>query len=195
MASHTPFVSMGAYWSEKKSFVGVDLRAGADEAMIHLLSTGRKRIAFMAPHNSGLLTSGVRYEAYAEAMAAAGFETMTVGSDSGQFGDIRTSIRDMLDSGLRPEAILCLSDDIALAVSFAFQQFGVKPGADIALVGFDGLEETEHCPVPITTVRQPREEMCELTFSFLRDQMEDPTAPLQQRILKPELMIRESTSC
>lgn len=193
MASHTPFVSMGAYWSEKKSYVGVDLRAGAREAMAHLLETGRRKIAYMAPINSGLLTFGPRYEAYLEAMRESGNEPMTIGSETGTLTAVREAIEKVLDSPSRPEAILCMSDDVALAVTFAFQQLGIKTGSDIALVGFDGLHETEHCPCPITTVRQPVEEMCELTYDFLRAQMEDPTTPLQQKILKPTLVIRESS--
>jgi len=192
-ASSTPFVSMGAYWSEKKSFVGVDLRAGTRDAMSHLFETGRRRIAYMAPINSGLLTFGVRYDTYRETMEEAGLEPVTVGSESGDLFSVRTTIKEMVTSPNSPEAILCMNDDLALATAFAFQQIGVTPGHDIALVGFDGLEETEHCPCPITTVRQPIEEMCEVTFSFLRGQMEDPTAPLQQQVLKPTLIVRESS--
>ena len=66
-------------------------------------------------------------------------------------------------------------------------------GGDMAILGFDGIEETEDCPCPITTVRQPIEEMCRLTYEFLKAQMEDPSAPIQQQVLKPTLIIRSST--
>jgi hypothetical protein len=37
------------------------------------------------------------------------------------------------------------------------------------------------------------EEMCSLTYQFLKAQMEDPAAPLQQKLLKPQLVIRDSS--
>ncbi len=190
IAPKIPFVSMGAYWSEKKSFVGVDLSQGAREAMTHLLSTGRREIAYMAPWNSDLLTSGPRFEIFAQMMEAAGLQPQVISVQAVNPVLVGESLA-ALDK--LPEAILCMNDDLALAASVALGRLGARVGADVALVGFDGLEETEHCPIPITTVRQPIEEMCSLTFEFLKSQMEDPSAPLRQQILKPTLVIRGST--
>ncbi|AIE83741.1 LacI family DNA-binding transcriptional regulator [Fimbriimonas ginsengisoli] len=193
LAPNIPFVSMGAYWSEAQSFVGVDLRAGADEAMEHLLSTGRRRISYMAPWTSDLIDSGPRYEAYIGKMGAAGLPTSTIAFERVSYALIKEALVQRHDAGTLPEAILCMNDDVAIAASYVLEGLGVKTGQDVALVGFDGIEETEHCPCPITTVRQPVEEMCSLTYQFLQSQMNDSTAPPRQRILKPELVIREST--
>lgn len=193
IAPRTPFVSMGAYWSEAKSYVGVDLRAGADAAMAHLLETGRRRIAYMAPFNSDLISSGPRFEAYAERMAGAGLPQRIVPVDNTTLNKVRERLSDVFAQADRPDAILCMNDDLAIAASFALPGLGIRPGGDVALVGFDGIEETEHCPVPITTVRQPIEPMCRLTLEILQDQMRDPEAPLQQRLFVPELVIRESS--
>jgi len=193
LAPGIPFVSMGAYWSEEQSFVGVDLRAGADEAMAHLLSTGRKRVAYMAPWTSELIDSGPRYDAYTTKMEEAGLSPHTIAIESVSFSPVKEALLREHERGCLPDAILCMNDDIAIAVSYVLQGLGLKVGDDIALVGFDGIEEAEHCLCPITTVRQPIEEMCQLTYRFLKAQMDNPDAPLQQRILKPELVIREST--
>lgn len=192
LAPETPFVSMGAYWSEEKSFVGIDLGAGAEAAMDHLISTGRRRIAYMAPWNSDLLTSGPRFEAYGSRMAGAGLQSETISIQEVKIGSVKETLVESFRDSM-PDAILCMNDDLAIATSFALQRLGIHAGEDIALVGFDGIEETEHCPVPITTVRQPIEEMCGLTWDFLRAQMEDPTGSPQQRLLKPELIIRDSS--
>ncbi|RYG45221.1 LacI family transcriptional regulator [bacterium] len=192
LAPETPFVSMGAYWSEEKSFVGIDLGAGAEAAMDHLISTGRRRIAYMAPWNSDLLSSGPRYDAYRHRMESAGFPLETISIQEVNIGSVKETLTESFRDSM-PDAILCMNDDLAIATAFSLQRLGIAAGQDIALVGFDGIEETEHCPVPITTVRQPIEEMCGLTWEFLRTQMEDPTAPPRQRLLKPELVIRESS--
>jgi LacI family transcriptional regulator len=194
LAPTTPFVSMGAYWSESKSFVGVDLKAGAEEAMDHLLSTGRKKIAFMAPFDSGLLNSGVRYDAYHSKMEAAGLEPRTIAVEREALEPVMATLNGLILDRDEPDALLCMNDDLALAASFAMDRLGLRPGRDIAIVGFDGIQETSHCPCPITTVQQPIDEMCALTFQFLKTQMENPEAPLQQKILKPHLIVRESTT-
>ena len=193
LAPNVPFVSMGAYWSEAQCFVGVDLRYGADLAMEHLIASGRRRIAYLAPEESDLVATGPRYEAFCDRMNGEGLEAPTIASPKMVLSSVRETLRETFSMPNAPEAILCMNDDIAIAAAFALESLGIKVGQDVALVGFDGIEETEHCPCPITTVRQPVEEMCSLTWQFLKDQMEDPSGPLQQRILKPELVIRESS--
>ncbi len=193
LAPNMPFVSMGAYWSEAQSFVGVDLRSGAEDAMDHLFSTGRKRIAYMAPWNSDLIGTGPRYEVYISKMKEAGLEPKIISASSVQLAGVTESLSRHFQEFAEPEAILCMNDDLAISSAFALQRLGRRVGEDVALVGFDGLEETEQCPVPLTTVRQPMEEMCALTYEFLQAQLKDPSAPLQQRILKAQLVVREST--
>lgn len=194
LAPKVPFVSMGAYWSAKKSYVGVDLRQGADAAMTHLLSTGRRKIAYMAPTSSDLFDAGPRFDGYSEAMSSHGLERQFISVESFSYKQIKDALEYLVQSNNLPEAILCLNDEAALAASQVLQGFGVKVGSDIALVGFDGIEETEHASVPITTVRQPYEEMCRLAWEFLQSQINDPAEPPRQQILVPNLIIRESSA-
>ncbi len=190
LAPATPFVSMGAYWSEAQSFVGVDLRAGADVAMDHLLASGRRRIAHMAPWTSELIDSGPRHDAYQAKMAAAGLAPQVIGIERDSFGAVKEVL---LGLDTLPEAILCMNDDLAIASAYVLQGMGVEVGRDVLLVGFDGIEETAHVPIPITTVRQPIHEMCSLAWQFLKAQIDDPAAGLQQRVLTPELIVRASS--
>ncbi len=193
LAPSLPFVSMGAYWSEAKSYVGVDLRAGADMAMDHLLATGRKRIAYLAPANSDTLYIGARAESYAQKVQEAGLPSLTIATEAVNLASIKKALMPLAANKNLPDAILCMNDDIAIAAEFVLRQMGIQIGADVALVGFDGLEETEQTPCPITTVRQPIEGMCELAWKFLRAQMEGSVSETQQAILKPTLVIRDSS--
>jgi DNA-binding LacI/PurR family transcriptional regulator len=193
LAPAIPFVSMGAYWSELRSYVGIDLRKGADLAMEHVLSTGRRKVAYVAPWTSDLIDSGPRFESYRDAMRSAGLEPHTVGVESDIFEHIKTALDQLLDSGKIPDALVCMNDELAVAAEAVLQGRGLKVGEDVAIIGFDGIAETAHCPVPITTVRQPIEEMCALAWSFMKGQMEQPSAKLRQAILVPELIVREST--
>jgi LacI family transcriptional regulator len=161
--------------------------------MAHLISTGRRRIAYMAPWNSDLLTSGPRHDVYHHRMREAGLPTQTISAQAVTIEGVKEPLQEILAAGAMPDAILCMNDDLALASSLALSQLGLRVGDDVGLVGFDGIEETGESPCPITTVRQPIEEMVALTFDFLKSQMVDPSAPIQQKVLKPTLVIRRST--
>ena len=193
LAPNIPFVSMGAYWSELKSYVGVDLRKGADLAMDHLLSIGRRDIAYVAPWTSELIDSGPRFEAYHSAMRAAGLAPRTIPVESDTYAHVKAALDEIIGKHELPDSLLCMNDETAVAAEAILNYHGVKVGQDIAIVGFDGIAETAYCPVPITTVRQPIDEMCSVAWSFLKAQMDDPGRGLHQRVLIPELVIREST--
>jgi len=193
IAPGIPIVSMGAYWSEATSYVAVDLKSGAYEAMDHLLGTGRRKIAYMAPWCSDLLSGGDRFEAYRERMTDAGHPTEIISARGITAAEVQETLLAQYGSGKLPEAILCMNDDLAIAASVAISNLGARPGHDVGLVGFDGIAETELLACPITTVAQPIKEMCSFATSFLRAQMDDPRAPRQQKILKPNLIIRDST--
>jgi len=194
LAPNIPFVAMGAYWSEGKSYVGVDLKAGSQLAMDHLVSTGRRKIAYFAPATSDLRAAGPRYTGYLEGMDAAGFERQTLLPKTFSYRDIAECLTAYHEMNRLPEALLCMNDEGALICAQVLSRLGLKVGQDIALVGFDGIEETEYAPIPVTTVAQPHEEMCRLALDFLNAQMNDPTAPVQQRLLTPELIVRESSA-
>jgi LacI family transcriptional regulator len=161
--------------------------------MRHLFDTGRTNIAYVAPWTSDLIDSGPRYEAYRDCMADAGHESRTIGVERVTFHHIQEVMQRAVADGDLPEALFCMNDEIAIATATVLQNNGVRVGDDVAIVGFDGIEETEYCPVPITTVRQPIEEMCSLTWQYLHAQMEDPASEPQQTILIPQLVVREST--
>jgi LacI family transcriptional regulator len=161
--------------------------------MEHLISTGRRRIAYMAPWNSDLLTSGPRHSAYQRLMRDAGMPAQVISARAVSIAGVGESLQEVLANGKVPDAILCMNDDLALASSMALGKLGLLTGDDVALIGFDGIEETGESPCPITTVRQPIEEMVALTFDFLKAQMAEPSAPIQQKVLKPTLVIRRST--
>ena len=125
LAPNKPFVSMGAYWSELMSYVGIDLHRGAVLAMEHLLSTGRTRIAYMAPWTSDLIDSGPRFDAYRETMTAAGLSTRTVGVETVTYQHIKVAIDELVAKGDVPEALLCMNDETAIAAATILQDLWV----------------------------------------------------------------------
>ena len=192
-----PFVSMGAFWIPSKSYVAIDLQSGAEDAMDHLLSTGRKSIAYLAPVGLPFIYEEQRYLGYLRKMESANLKPTTIEvaeAPSMRIASIQEKLSERLAAGTLPDALLCFFDDIAVDAVEALQLIGLNPGRDVAVVGFNGNEGLDRGPFPITTVRQPVEEMCALAFKFLRNQMDDPAIPIQRATLKPTLVIRKSST-
>lgn len=187
------FVSMGAFWDERISYVGVDLHAGAVAAMEHLVTTGRKRIAFLLPNADDQSPAMSRFSAYAAVMDRSGQQRRTILVDQISVGAAAEAVAEHLGKAPDIDAILCLSDDLALGAYHGIERAGRRVGRDVALVGCDGIEETEHVGCPITTIRQPVEQMCSLAWQFLQERVDNPTCPLRQVILQPALIVRASS--
>jgi DNA-binding LacI/PurR family transcriptional regulator len=189
----TPFVGMGAYWSEATNYVGVDLRSGATEAMQHLIDTGRRRIAYFYLRPPDPLARESRFDAYVSAMEAAGLEPIFIPATDLNFETASQTLQRHLESGPLPDAVFCFNDDLALTAYWTLQRLGIKVGADVAIVGCDGIDELRHIALPISTIEQPIDQMCSLAWDILQAHIADPEAPIQQTVLKPKLIIRESS--
>jgi len=92
-----------------------------------------------------------------------------------------------------PDGLMCYNDSLAMGAQSALLRHGVKIPDDTALVGFDGLDFTEFLPVPLTTVQSPISDMCERALGFILNRIEDHCTPLQQTVIRPKLLIRESS--
>lgn len=197
LAPNLPFVSMGAFWAEEKSYVGVDLQWGAQEAVRHLLERGRRRIAYLAPQGTMFVSEGTRYEGYRDAIHEAGFEPWTIAVDdspSKRVQAIYETLKRCQREGTMPDAMVCFYDDMATDSVYALEMLGLKAGRDVALVGFNGTIGLDRGPCPISTVSQPAQAMCRRALEFLQHQIEDPEAPIEQCMIRPELIIRDSSS-
>lgn len=188
----TPNVSMGAYYLESAHFVGVDLNDGAREAMLHLLGSGCRRVAYLVPE-VGSSTGDARYDAYTGAVEEAGQRPEYIVTRDYSRRSAREALGQYVDAHGCPDGIFCRNDDMAIGAYRALRDRGVSIPGDVALVGCDGIEDTEYLDTPLTTIRQPVEEMCATAWDFLQRCMDDPGIPLQQCLLKPSLVVRESS--
>jgi LacI family transcriptional regulator len=193
-AKGVPLVSLGTYGSKAMDHVQVDLQAGTAEVMAHLIGAGFRRIAHAtfvkknSPHEH-------RRAGYSEAMQAAGLkpEFIHYPLTERQRPVARQLIQDYLVAHGKPEAIFCHSDDVALGIYRGLCDAGVVIPEEIALVGCDGIEDTEYLECPLTTLVQPVAEMCARAWLFLQQRLEDPSLPVQHAVFAPKLAIRESS--
>jgi LacI family transcriptional regulator len=93
----------------------------------------------------------------------------------------------------RPTAIAAVSDTIAMALINGLLDHGVRVPEDISVVGFDGAEETRFFRPALTTVRQPAPELAQAACEILLESIRTKTLPNKQRLITPELVVRDST--
>jgi DNA-binding LacI/PurR family transcriptional regulator len=92
-----------------------------------------------------------------------------------------------------PEALFCHSDDVALGVYRGLCDLKIRVPEEVALVGCDGIQDTEYLECPLTTLVQPVAEMCATAWKFLARRLENPGIARQKAVLKPVLAVRESS--
>lgn len=195
VARQVPAISIGAHRPEKIDFVQVDLLAGTNEVMRHLLGSGFRRIVHATFEQEEERGTG-RRSGYARAMQKAGLkpEFFYYPLSEEQRATVRVSVQEYIQNNGCPEAIFCHSDDVALGIYRGLCDLGLRIPEDIALVGCDGIQDTEYLECPITTLVQPVAEMCSTAWKFLIQRLERPAMKRQSAVVKPELAIRESTT-
>ncbi|MGP4023490.1 LacI family DNA-binding transcriptional regulator [Actinomadura sp. 3N407] len=172
------------------SYVDVDNRSGAREAVGHLISGGRRRIATIAgPQDMGV---GIdRLAGYREALAAAGLREYVEYGDFGEASGIAAAEK-LLAAEPALDAVFAADDPMALGALRVLHRHGRHIPDDVAVIGFDDSAAAPLADPPLSTVHQSPEEMglemARLLVSRIRGEtVEDPVV-----ILRPHLVIRES---
>ena len=92
-----------------------------------------------------------------------------------------------------PEALFCHSDDVAVGIYRGLCDLKLRVPEEVALVGCDGIQDTEYLECPLTTLVQPVAKMCSKAWQFLVRRLEKPGTHRQSAVFKPVLAVREST--
>ncbi|WP_406248669.1 LacI family DNA-binding transcriptional regulator [Microbacterium sp. M] len=127
----------------------------------YLLKTGRRRIAVVGAHEGEVIGSAaLRLQGYREALADAGiaYDDSIVGYTTlWHRANGADSMRELLGRGVEFDAVFGLNDTLALGAMRVLQESGRRVPDDVAVVGFDGLDEAEYSIPSLTTVDPGRE--------------------------------------
>ena len=181
------------------SIVTIDNYAGGRMATEHLLSLGRKRIG----HIAGPLDwweARQRKQAWEDALAEAGIKAnkrmWVEGNWSPKSGKL--AIQHLLETFSKMNAIFVGNDQMALSVLQTACERGIRVPDDLAVIGFDGIPESEFFSPPLSTIYQNQDELGRTAVQELirlvdqKLQDENPIQP-EQISLKSELIVRKST--
>jgi LacI family xylobiose transport system transcriptional regulator len=177
------------------STVGATNWSGGVMATTHLLELGHERIGFIGGPLDTQCTLD-RYEGYLAAHRTFGVEPR---AGLALFGDFllsggRTRGAALLDLDERPTAIFAGSDLQAAGVYQAAAERGIRIPEDLSIVGFDDAPLCETMAPPLTTVRQPLDEMANEAVRLITEELTHPRGATGTRIeLATTLVVRGST--
>ncbi len=101
--------------------------------------------------------------------------------------------RQLLDLPDPPTAIVTVNDLLALGAMRAAQEHGLVVGQDISITGFDDILLAEYAHPPLTTVRQPGRQIGVMLAQMLIREIRGDSFAKNKIILKPKLIVRQST--
>jgi LacI family transcriptional regulator len=177
--------------------VAVDDVLGGRLAVDHLLDLGHDRIAFVGgPQRIGQVRD--RREGAGLALECAGrspddllvVETAALTVSEGNEAGAR--IAGTASKG-RATAAFCANDLLALGLLQHCVSLGIRVPEDLAIVGYDDIIFAAAAAVPLTSVRQPRQQLGRTAAQLLLDEAGNPQHEHQQVLFTPELVVRAST--
>lgn len=160
----------------------------------HLITTGRKRIAFIAgPQN--LYNSRKRLEGYKEALKKYNLtiDDQLIVYSNYEGENVKTYTKSLLDLNPPVDAIFAINDRSAIEMIHLIKQRQLTVPGDIAVVGFNNERFAAFFDPPLSSVDHPAFEMGKAATELLLQHIEDDQLPAQKRVLKSDLVIRESS--
>jgi DNA-binding LacI/PurR family transcriptional regulator len=194
----TPMVLLGERIHDGPAdHVAIDNVAAAKAATAHLVGLGRRRIAAIGDQRDVPGTAWLRLAGFTEALGEAGLtldQRLVMPAPSYHRQDGAEAMTRLLDLEPPPDAVFCFNDLMAFGAIRAILSRGLRVPGDVAVVGFDDLEEGRFSTPTLTTISPDKQQIARLAVSLLHERLgngrELPPRELQADF---SLVVREST--
>jgi DNA-binding LacI/PurR family transcriptional regulator len=156
--------------------VHIDNVAAARQGTAHLIGLGRRRLGAIGLQDDPILQTGhQRAEGFQQALADAG-----LGADPAFLRHVRSydradgfaAMTALLDLPEPPDAVLCFNDMLAVGALRACLTRGVRVPEDVALLGFDDVEEVRYATPSLSSVRPDRDAIARVAVGRLVARLE-----------------------
>lgn len=165
----------------------------------HLLDLGRRRIAVIGAYPGEVMgTATLRLNGYLAAIDAAGIERDDALIATPGLWWHRTegaqAMQQLLESGTDIDAVFGFNDTLALGALHVLLRSGLRVPEDVAVVGFDNIEETRFSMPPLTSVEPGRVQIARTAVDLLAEKI-GRERPTEHREIYADfrLEVREST--
>ena len=191
----TPIVLCGSSGNKEFdiSYVKCDNRIGSYNAISHLISIGRRKIGCLFPAVTHEQFES-RMFGYKDALYYHGipFNESLIKVCRSDANSIINATKELLEQQ-NPDSIFCLYDYAAISVMRAILSTGRRIPDDIALIGYDNIQISECLPIPLSTIDTHGYEVGQKAAKILINEITNPDTTCQQIVIKPDLVVRDST--
>jgi alanine racemase len=200
--SGLPIVFVDTVGLANDASIGVDDEAGAQAAAEHLVGLGHREFVVIAmeppmPFDQSAPDSVItrRLAGYRRGLTGGGIDLTDdrIVSGPSTVSGGAVAFRRAWQDGLRPSAVLAMSDALAIGVLRAADDLGIRVPEALSVVGFDDVEMAAFVNPPLTTVHQPVRRKGEEAVRLLLGVIEQRVPGSEQRRLDTHLVVRAST--
>lgn len=174
----------------------VDYEEGIEQAILHLVALGHRRIAFISG-KTDIRSSRRRLEAFQRSMKQLfpdAPELVFYGNFKIEGGRRAAHEIIMTQAGNLPTAVVAANDLTAIGAISEFEAAGLKVPADISVVGFDDIDFATLTKPALTTVNLPRNELGRRAVEMLLKSLDSPQTEGAEVRIPTNLIIRQSTA-
>jgi len=169
--------------------VSLDNRRAGYVMTDHLIRQGAKRVGFFALEGSAE-TVDDRIAGYREALYASGMpldRELVLRADPADAATLSSRL-----AAKEIDALLCANDLTAAHVMRTLLGLGLRIPDDIRIAGIDDVRYAELLPVPLTTLRQPCQDIGATAIATMLDRISNPHLPARSVLLNGSLVVRQS---
>jgi DNA-binding LacI/PurR family transcriptional regulator len=193
-----PFVLLENVRGIQANVVAIDNIRAIKKAVKYLIDSGHKKIVhFAGPPPSSHTQERIEGFRHAFSERTLVFNNDMIVPIGSQYEESRAKTIEYFKDKKKqdyPTAIVCFNDQQALAVMTVLRELNIRVPDDISIVGNDDIYYAQIYPVPLTTIRAPKEEIGIKAAEILIRNIEANTLlPTEKVILDTEFIIREST--
>jgi LacI family transcriptional regulator len=193
--SGTPVVSTGFYLpGADLSVAEVNNIDGGRKATRYLMDLGHTQIAMITGPTDWKSVSD-RSQGYLQALESGGFPAdpnLIAHGENWLHRSGYEAMNTLLSRKVPFTALFAHNDRMARGAIGALHAAGLRVPEDVSIVGYDDIPEAEFSDPPLTTIRQPMQEVGKAATRLLIKMVEDPQATPQQILFDTELVIRSS---
>lgn len=172
-------------------YVSTDYRSGIEQICEHLVALGHRHIAFVGGDQLHSATLE-RHLGFTHVMQRHGLDASLIFPIDPTRGNGRALAEKLHTEYPHVSAAVCFNDVTAFGMMAGLRRLGLVPGKDLAITGFDNVDEAEDRIPALTTVDSHAFEMGRQAAQMLLARMEAPEQPRQQRVLPAEMIVRGS---
>jgi DNA-binding LacI/PurR family transcriptional regulator len=193
-----PLVLLGEHtFDQRFDHVAVDNVQAAHDATCHLLEQGRTRIAAIGSQPKETYATPLqRTQGFQLALQERGLEPAPqLQQTAPHYGraDGYAAAASLLRQRLKPDAIFCYTDLLAMGAIRAVFDAGLRVPEDVAVIGIDDIEEGRYSRPSLSTVSLDTPFIARTAIARLAARIQDPSLPAEEFIAPHELIAREST--